>query len=64
MLHQRLVNRAALHGYEAPQEQSRTRAPGAEDDQGPGLLVSPAFWIGGLLSVAVWAGIAAAFGLI
>jgi hypothetical protein len=33
------------------------------DEDSPGLLVSPAFWIGGALSVAAWAGIARLFGL-
>jgi hypothetical protein len=25
-----------------------------EDDYGPGMLLSPAFWLGGLLSLAAW----------
>jgi hypothetical protein len=39
---------------------------GSEDaDQEEGrLLVGPAFWIGGLLSLAAWAALAAAFGLV
>ena len=64
MLHQRFANRAALHAYGACQEQPRTRVLEADHDEGPGLLVSPAFWIGGVLSIAVWVGIAAAFGII
>jgi len=32
-------------------------------DEGPGLLASPVFWIGGLLSILAWILIAALFGL-
>ncbi len=64
MYQPRTANRAALHAYGARREQSRSHAPAATDDEGSGLLVSPAFWIGGLISVAIWVGLAAAFGLI
>jgi hypothetical protein len=35
------------------------RLPGADDaafDEGPGLLASRAFWLGGLFSVMAWSG--------
>lgn len=32
-------------------------------NEGPGLLASPIFWIGGLLSILAWVLIAALFGL-
>lgn len=28
-----------------------------DHDEGPGLLVSPAFWIGGALSTCIWLGL-------
>ena len=54
------------HGLHRPRpENARAAPPRAEPDQAPEegrLLVSPAFWIGGLLSILMWIGIAAAFG--
>jgi len=64
MFHQRTTHHATLHGYGAQRASSRGRAVAGEDDEGPGLLASPAFWIGGLISLGVWVGIAAAFGVI
>ena len=65
MFHQRTASHAAMHGFTAEQPGQRTRGRAAEnDDEGPGLLVSPAFWIGGVLSLGVWVALAAAFGVI
>ena len=64
MFHPRTTHHATLHGYRAQRGSVRSRPVAGEDDEGPGLLSSPAFWIGGLISLGVWVGIAAAFGVI
>jgi len=33
------------------------------DEDSPGLLISPAFWFGGAMSVAAWMGLAKLFGV-
>ena len=50
----------------APVRDEDTRRVVSEDaelEEGR-LLVGPAFWIGGMLSLAAWAALAAAFGLV
>jgi hypothetical protein len=34
------------------------RASSVVTDEGPGMLVSPAFWLGGLFSIGVWTALA------
>jgi hypothetical protein len=63
MLHPRTAHRHAFPLYGTRLER-RQDSKTAEHDEGPGLLVSPAFWIGGVLSLAAWAGLAAALGWI
>ena len=54
------------HGLHRPAPEDARAAPHLSDpDQAPeegNLLVSPAFWIGGALSILAWIGIAALFG--
>jgi len=64
MFHQRTVHRASFHLYDGRPNQRGAASSLHDEGEGPGLLVSPAFWCGGLLSLAAWAALAAALGLI
>jgi hypothetical protein len=44
-------------------DSGRVASDEADHEEGR-LLVGPAFWIGGVLSLAAWAALAAAFGLV
>lgn len=48
----------AFPSNEAPGPGAWTHDPAEPDDEGPGLLVSPAFWAGGALSLVLWAAVA------
>jgi len=48
---------------DTPESRAAENTASRTDDDTPGLLVSPAFWIGGALSAAAWAGIARLFGV-
>jgi hypothetical protein len=57
---QSLQRKAAAPEVRPPETEAQD-AQGAEDE-GPGLLASPAFWIGGILSIVAWIVIAVLFG--
>jgi hypothetical protein len=64
MFHQRTAHRPSFPLFRGKVEERRTEAPSMHDEEGPGLLASPAFWCGGLLSLAAWVGLALALGLL
>ena len=53
----------SLRGASARVDSGRVASEEADHEEGR-LLVGPAFWIGGVLSLAAWAALAAAFGLV